>query len=149
MRTILPVWFIPVLMLATATSSATAEPPAPIDHIEIALDRKTLELVREPGVSAQVTLTAVGPDGQRQPLDPANATLTATTTEASGGVEVVAIEQGKVVPRDGGVAKITAVVEQDGMKHSASTKVVVAPFYRDYHQCLVMKLFMGMEGTPV
>jgi lysophospholipase L1-like esterase len=149
MRTISSVWFLPVLMLAWATPAMTAEPPAPIDHIEIALDRKTLELVREPGATAEITLTAVGPDGQRRLLDPAAATLTATTTEASGGVEVVTIEQGKIVPRDGGIAKITATVEQDGTKHSASTDLVVAPFYRDYHQCLVTKLFMGMEGTPV
>ncbi len=31
----------------------------------------------------------------------------------------------------------------------ATTDVVVAPFYRDYHQTLVLKLFLGMEGEPV
>jgi hypothetical protein len=27
--------------------------------------------------------------------------------------------------------------------------MVVAPFYRDYRQTLVLKLFLGMEGEPV
>jgi hypothetical protein len=31
----------------------------------------------------------------------------------------------------------------------AATDVVVAPYYRDYHQTLVLKLFLGMDGEPV
>ena len=149
MRTIPFGWFFPLLIVALAALSASAAEPMPIDRLEIALDRPTLQLVRDPHGAARITLTAVGSAGQRLPIDPAAATITATTTEASGGVEVVTIENGQILPRAGGVARIQATWEQDGKQHSASTNVVVAPFYRDYHQCLVTKLFLGMEGEPV
>ena len=47
------------------------------------------------------------------------------------------------------VATIEAVVVQSGQRLRATTDVVVTPFYRDYHQTLVLKLFLGMEGDPV
>jgi len=78
-------WFFPFLILALAPLLAPAAEPMPIDRLEIALDRPTLQLVRDPHGAAKITLTAVGPAGQRRPLDPAAAAITATTTEASGG----------------------------------------------------------------
>jgi hypothetical protein len=44
---------------------------------------------------------------------------------------------------------VEAAVLIGGREYSTAADVVVAPFHRDYHQTLVMKLFMGMEGDPV
>ncbi|MCX6997467.1 MAG: GDSL-type esterase/lipase family protein [Kiritimatiellaeota bacterium] len=59
------------------------------------------------------------------------------------------IEGDKVVAKEGGIATIEAVVTQWGRRLTATIDVVVAPYYRDYHQALVMKLFLGMDGDPV
>ena len=64
-------------------------------------------------------------------------------------MEVVAIEGDKVVAKEGGIATVEATVVEGGKTFKAATDVVVAPFYRDYHQTLVLKLFLGMEGDPV
>ena len=49
----------------------------------------------------------------------------------------------------GGIATIEATVPRDGSEYSCATDIVVAPFYREYHQTLVMKLFLGIDGEPV
>ena len=41
---------------------------------------------------------------------------------------------------------MTAVYQKDGATYQAKKRVVVAPYYRDYHQTLVLKLFMGYDG---
>ena len=64
-------------------------------------------------------------------------------------VEVVAIDGDMVVPKEGGIATVEAVVVQGERRLKTSTDVVVVPFFRDYHQTLVLKLFLGMEGEPV
>jgi len=51
--------------------------------------------------------------------------------------------------RSGGIATIEAAIVEGSKTFKAGTDVVVAPFYRDYHQTLVLKLFLGMEGEPV
>jgi hypothetical protein len=75
--------------------------------------------------------------------------ITVKTKESSGGATVAIVENGKIIPKEGGVAIIEAVVTREGREFKAATDVVVTPFYRDYHQTLVLKLFLGMEGDPV
>ena len=77
------------------------------------------------------------------------AEIAARTKCASGNVDVVAIEGDKVVAKEGGIATIQAVVREGGGRLQTTVDVVVAPFYRDYHQTLVLKLFLGMEGQFV
>ena len=96
----------------------------------------------------------IDPDGilfGRLPSRPpfSQAVIKARTKNASGNVEVVTIEDDKVVAKEGGIATIEATLVQDGRRLKATTDVVVAPFFRDYHQTLVLKLFLGMEGEPV
>ncbi|MBT5532923.1 hypothetical protein HOK31_07655 [Candidatus Poribacteria bacterium] len=119
-----------------------------IDRISLTADKRVLQLVRAEGDAATLTLEAFSADGSHRVLPIGNATVTARTQHASGNVQVVAIDGGRVIPLEGGIATIEATVDHDGRRHAASTDVVVAPFYRDYHQTLVMKLFMGMEGDP-
>jgi len=120
-----------------------------LDRVTLSVDPKVLHPVRENEGTAKLTLTAFYSDGASRVLRCSEAKITARTKSASGNVEVVAIDDDKVVAKEGGIATIEAVVSQEGKRLKASTDVVVAPFYRDYHQILVLKLFLGMEGEPV
>ncbi|KAB2659963.1 MAG: hypothetical protein DVB31_14960, partial [Verrucomicrobia bacterium] len=103
----------------------------------------------EKNAAAKLTLVGIQKDGTRRRLRAGEAALRARTKNASGNVAVVAIEGERVVAKEGGIATVEAVVERDGRRFVATTDVVVTPFFRDYHQTLVLKLFMGMEGDPV
>jgi fructan beta-fructosidase len=120
-----------------------------VDRVELQFDRSTLQLVRAEHHTAKWTLDAVHADGSRHTLRPSDAMITARTSEASGGVAVVAVEGDTVFPKAGGIAAIEAAVLIGGREFAAAADLVVAPFHRDYHQTLVMKLFLGMEGEPV
>ena len=133
---------------AAGKQGAKTGTPA-IDHLALAVDKKVVQLVRTENDSAALTLTACYTDGTQRVLPATSAVLTASTKKASGNVEVATVAGGRVIPKEGGIATIEAVVTQGGKELRAATDVVVAPFYRDYHQTLVLKLFMGMEGTPV
>jgi len=133
---------------------AAAQPTAlsadqPIDHLTLTVDRKVLNPVREPMARGELTLTAVYADNSQRKLEPSEAVIQARTKSASGNVKVVTLEGNKVVPHEGGVATLEATVVQGDKHLQASTEVVVTPYYRDYHQTLVLKLMLGMEGEPV
>ena len=102
-----------------------------------------------PNVTGTMTLKAIDSSGAEHIVPISEAVITIKTKDASGGVAVAVVENGKVIPKEGGVASIEAVVTRNGRELKAATDVVVTPFYRDYHQTLVLKLFMGMEGDPV
>ncbi len=118
-------------------------------RLTLSVDRKLLNPVREKKAAAKLTLTGFYSDGSHRVLRCAQAVIKARTKNASGTVDVVAIEGDRVVAKEGGIATIEATLMQDGRRLKATTDVVVAPFYRDYHQTLVLKLFLGMEGEPV
>ncbi len=120
-----------------------------IDHLALAVDKKVIQLVRTKNDSAALTLTAFYSDGTKRVLPPSSAVFTVNTKKASGEVAVAMVDGDRVIPKEGGIATIEAEITQGGKAFRAATDVVVAPFYRDYHQTLVLKLFMGMEGTPV
>ena len=120
-----------------------------LERLTLSVDPKVLHPVREKNARGKLTLTGFYSDGSQRCLRPAEAVIQARTKSTSGNVEVVTIEGGQVVPREGGIATIEAMIVQADRSLSATTDVVVAPFYRDYHQTLVLKLFLGMEGEPV
>ena len=150
--------YLLIMLLAVlwATTDA-AEPPSfttqagvkTLDHLSLSVDRKVLNPAREPGATATLIVTGIYSDGSRRVLDASEVVVNVRTKFASGNVEVVAIEGNKVVPKEGGVATVEATVVQGDKRLNASTDVVVAPYYRDYHQTLVLKLFLGMDGEPV
>jgi len=119
------------------------------DHISVEVEPKVLNPVRRANAVGRLVLSAVYRDGTKNNLNNALASFTAKTKQASGNPQVVSVEGGKVVAKAGGVATVEAVVVQDGKTFTACCDVVVAPFFRDYHQTLVLKLFLGMEGEPV
>ncbi|HOX40493.1 MAG TPA: endo-alpha-N-acetylgalactosaminidase family protein [Candidatus Brocadiia bacterium] len=120
-----------------------------MERIELTVDRKVLNPVLEGDVRGKLTLKAIYPDGAQRVLQPSEAVISARTRSASGNADVVTIEGDTIIPKEGGIATIEAAVVQDGRTLKAATDVIVRPFYRDYHQTLVMKLFLGMEGDPV
>jgi lysophospholipase L1-like esterase len=121
----------------------------PVERIALTMDRKVLYPMREPKGVGKLTLTAFHADGSQRTLSPSEATIKARTKSASGNVEVVEVKGDKVLPKEGGVATLEAVVVQADRRFTATADVVVVPFFRDHQQALVLKLFMGMEGDPV
>ena len=120
-----------------------------LERLTLAIDQKVLNPVREKEAAGRLILTGFYSDGSHRRLRPSEAVITAKTKSASGNSEVVTIAGDRVVPREGGVAIVEATIVEEGRRVTASADVVVAPFYRDYHQTLVLKLFLGMEGQPV
>ena len=120
-----------------------------LDRLAIYVSPKVLRSATQPNVTGTIVLKAIDSSGAEHILPISDAAITVKTKDASGGVTVAIVENGKVIPKEGGVASIEAVVTRNGRELKAATDVVVTPFYRDYHQTLVLKLFMGMEGDPV
>jgi len=134
-------------VLVIATTALAAE--ASMDHLVISVNPKILRPTTQPNLFGALTLTAIDAHGAEQSVPISEAAITVKTKVASGGVTVAVLKNGKIIPKEGGVATVEAVVRRDGREFKASTDVVVSPFYRDYHQALVLKLFLGMEGEPV
>ncbi len=120
-----------------------------MDRLAISVNPKVLRPTIQPNLSGTLTLKAIDSQGGEHLVPISEARLTVKTKVASGGVTVASLKNGKIIPKEGGVATVEAVVRRDGRDFKASTDVVVSPFYRDYHQALVLKLFLGMEGEPV
>lgn len=120
-----------------------------LERLAISVNPKELKTALQPNVSGTLTLKTIDSNGAEQILPLSDAVITVKTKDASGGVTVAVVENGRVIPKEGGVASIEAVLTRDGREFKAATDVVVTPFYRDYHQTLVLKLFLGMEGNPV
>ena len=120
-----------------------------VERLTVSVNRKILNPLRDASPSAELTVTGFFSDGSQRTLRPPEVVLKVRTKSASGNVAVVALEGDKVMPLEGGLATLEAAVVQAGRRIQATTDVVVRPFYRDYHQTLVMKLFLGMEGEPV
>ena len=138
-----------VLALQPCGAQTSRSAARTLEHISVEVEPKVLNPVRRTNAVGKLILTAIYADGSKSRLSSSMASVTARTKNASGNVQVVSVQGDKVVAKDGGVATVEAVVVQDGKTFTASTDVVVAPFFRDYHQTLVLKLFLGMEGEPV
>lgn len=110
------------------------------------MDKETLNPVRNPGEKGTLRVTGHYSNGKTSDFSLSDIALSVRTVSASGNVEVVALSGDQLIPKDGGLAEVTAVYQKDGATYQAKKRVVVAPYYRDYHQTLVLKLFMGYDG---
>jgi len=119
-----------------------------LERIDIQLDKETLNLVLEPDVMASMKVIAYYSNGSRKELKASEYVASTKTVNASGGVQVIAVDGDKIIPKDGGVGEVSAVYVNEGKTLTATKKIVVRPYYRDYHKTLVLKLFMAMEGEP-
>ncbi len=138
--TLLLPWLLPM----AATSAAET-----LDRVTLSVDPRVLNPLRDNQATGKPILTGFYSDGSQRTLALTAATINVRTKAASGNVEVVVLEGDKVVAKEGGIATLEATVVEGGKTFKAATDVVVTPYYRDYHQTLVLKLFLGMEGDPV
>jgi len=124
---------------------------SPKQLVDIILDisQETFNPLLEPDTTGFISVVGIYSDGTNKIINDGEIKLSAKTKIVSGNVEVIKIEGNKLIPNEGGVATIQAVVIKDGKTFREEKDVVVRPFYRDYHQILVLKLFMGMDGERV
>lgn len=123
--------------------------PGALTNIIVEADSSVLNPVLEPGVCAHLRVRGVFADGKTMILPAADVVYGAKNKLASGREPVLVLEVNKAIPKEGGISTITAVATYGGQTATATLDIVVRPYYREYHQTLVLKLFMGMEGEPV
>lgn len=117
--------------------------------VDLQSDQKELNPARNPGCTAQLSVKAYNKDGVEIPV-PDNAVIkyTAKDLYKSGDVTVAAVDDnGIVTPDAGGVVQITASVIFGGNTYTDTVNITVRPFYNDYHQSMVMKMFLGQNGS--
>lgn len=145
----------PAVFAWQTVSPVTDSPNSPVsekdawERIELTVDHRFLNPVQNPASHARLRLFGIHSNGRRQRLRMEDAEWSIKTIQASGPVEVVSRDGDQLWPREGGIARVEATLRKGGRSWRAATDIVVSPFYRDYHQTLVMKLFLGMEGKPV
>lgn len=122
---------------------------SPVERIEIEVDNKYLNPIQKPNIVSNVKVYSYTADGVKQQLSLDDVALSINTVNASGNVEVASLSNGVVKPLAGGIAEISAVYIEDNQTFMDKEKVIVTPYYRDYHQTLVMKLFMAYDGKPM
>jgi len=138
-------FYIVLLLLAYGCQNSSKQ----LVDIMIDVDRETFNPVLEPDVTGSISIVGIYSNGTNEPLTDCEITLSAKTKVASGNVRVVELEGNKIIPKEGGIATIEAVVIKDGQTLKSEKDIVVRPYFRDYHQTLVLKLFMGMDGEVV
>ena len=119
-----------------------------IDNINISADKTTLNPLLTPGDCAVLTVQAVDRSGQIIPLDINSIQFSVITVAASGSVQVARLEGNRLLALNGGVAEVTASVSTEGKTHQSRLRFIVRPFFREYHQTLVLKMFLGQEKHP-
>ena len=112
-----------------------------LTSIKIETDRDTFNPLLEPDVSGQVSVTGIYSDRLPEPITDGDVILKARKKLASGDIEVIRIEGNRIIPVEGGIGTIEAVVLKDGKTFKDEKDIVVRPFYHDYHKTLVLKIF--------
>jgi len=117
--------------------------------LQLHADKTTLNPLLNPADSATLSVTATRTDGAPLDLSGVNVSYSMHTLATSGNVEVARLEGNHLIGLEGGVARVTATAVIKGIAHQASLNIVVRPFYREYHQTLTMKLYMGQKKHAV
>lgn len=118
-------------------------------HITLHTDKTVLNPALHPGETALLTARGVLANGTSVELKSEELVFSSKNKLTSGEAPVVQLQGNKVVPKEGGISTITAIYQSGNQTLTATAEVMVRPYFRDYHQTLVMKLMMGMEGQPV
>ena len=85
-----------------------------LEEITIRLDKETLNPVRNPGERGTLHVTGRYSNGKTTDLPLSDIALSVRTFSASGNVEVIALSGDQLIPKDGGLAEVTAVYQKDG-----------------------------------
>lgn len=140
---------LPVLLVLFAFRLNAQAPKPAYQYIRIEADKPVLNPVLHPDEKATLQVTGIRADGRAIPLKIGDVHFNAKNRITSGNAPVVTLAGNQVTGREGGIATITALYSSGSQTLTATTDITVRPYYRDYHQALVMKLMMGMEGEPV
>ncbi|PTT00954.1 hypothetical protein DBR11_08605 [Pedobacter sp. HMWF019] len=120
-----------------------------LKSISLYSDKKVLNPLLHPGEFAKLSVSAVDKNGQQVKLNPSEISFMVKSKLSSDALPVLVLKGDQAFAGEGGLATITVTVKRNTQVFTASTDIVVRPYYREYHQILVMKLMMGMEGEPV
>ncbi len=111
--------------------------------LELILSRDELNPVLEPEAYAECTLRCVRDDGTAEEIPWEKAALSAYPVFYSESRELVRIEGNRIYGLCGGLAEIKA----SWRGRSAGARLVVRPYWHEYHRALTMKFFLGIEGS--
>ena len=115
--------------------------------IKVISDKETFNPLLEPDVTGTVSILGIYSNGKNEIITDGDIVLRAETKLASGDIEVVKLEGNKIIPKEGGIGTIEAVVVKDGKTFKDEKDIVVRPFYHDYSQALVLKIWNGMDDA--
>ena len=116
--------------------------------IKILTDKETFNPLLEPDVTGNISVLGIYLNGKNELITDGQIVLTAKRKLASGDVVVIRLEGNKIIPVEGGIGTIVAVVVKDGKTFKDEKDIVVRPFYHDYHKTLVLKIWNGMDDIP-
>lgn len=140
-------FFYCLLILGLLICSCSSEDH--LEGIEISLDKNILNPVQDSCTMSTLKVYGVYNSGKKISLALDDVLISVKTKKASGNVDVVRIENSSLYPLAGGIAEVSAIYIKAGHTFVDKEKIVVTPYYRDYHQTLVMKLFMAYDGSPM
>ncbi|MCR5264728.1 MAG: hypothetical protein K6D94_12695 [Clostridiales bacterium] len=114
--------------------------------IVLTADKTELNPLLEPDVKARLQVYGIISSGEQVPVDPKQIRWNVRTLFTSGEDQVISVDEtGTVTPLNGGYACVEAAYVGVGVGLCASLKIVVRPFFHEYHKTLTIKLFMAME----
>jgi hypothetical protein len=130
-------YLIAILLLTAGCQQGLRE----LIGIKILVDKETFNPLLEPNVTGNISILGIYSVGSNKKITDGKIVLHARTKLASGDVEVIRLEGNRIIPEEGGIGTIEAVVVKDGKTFKDEKDIVVRPFYHDYHQTLVLKIF--------
>jgi hypothetical protein len=128
---------IALLYLVTGCQQESRE----LIGIDILTDKETFNPLLEPDVTGNISVLGIYSNGKNEKIADGEIVYKAETKLASGDVDVIRMEGNKIIPVEGGMATVVAVVVKDGKTFKAEKDFVVRPFYHEYHQTLVLKIW--------
>ncbi len=138
-------YFIAVLLLSAGCQQQSRE----LIGIRILADKETFNPLLEPDVTGNISVLGIYSNGENEIITDGEIVLKAETKLASGDVEVIQLEGNKIIPREGGIGILRVVVVKDGKTFMDEKDIVVRPFYHDYHQTLVLKIWNLKRNADV
>ena len=115
---------------------------------KIRLTSDTLEMnpLLEPENKARLRVYGTKPNGEEVQIPAEQVRFSAVTLLTNGEQDVASVsKEGVVTPLSGGYVRIDASYIGVGHGLSASLKLVIRPFWHEYHKTLTYKLFLAME----
>jgi Endo-alpha-N-acetylgalactosaminidase len=114
--------------------------------IKLSADKRVLNPLLRPGDEAVLQVRGFDTDDREIRLDGIAPQYTITHQDTSGQRPILKLIGNRAVAEEGGIAHIVATIVIDGITYADQLEIVVRPFFREYHQTLTLKLFLGQRG---